>query len=128
MSVGAGVAPVAAAAAPSQSPPEPATTESRRARRAARTARRRRWWHEWPLLLVLTTGAAGLAIVASDHFKRGTGLFGVALVLATVLRGVLSDERAGLLTVRSKTIDLLTLGTLAVATLTLVIVVPPPTA
>jgi hypothetical protein len=123
-----GVTATPAAASPSQSAPPREATESRRARRAARSVRRRRWWHEWPLLLVLGTGGAGLAIVASDHFKRGTGLFGLALVLATVLRAALPDERAGLLQVRSKTVDLLTLGTLAVATLTLVVLVPPPTA
>lgn len=90
-------------------------------------ARRLRWWDEWPLLLVLATAAAGLAVVASDHFKRGTVLFAVALLLGTVLRAVLPTHRAGLLKVRGRTVDVLTLAVLAVGTLTLAVVVPPPT-
>jgi Protein of unknown function (DUF3017) len=88
---------------------------------------RRRWWDEWPLLAVLLTAAAGLVVVASNHFKRGTVLFGVALVLGMFLRFILPDSRIGLLRVRSRTIDVLTLGFFAFATVTLAVVVPPPT-
>jgi Protein of unknown function (DUF3017) len=94
--------------------------------RQGKTRRRRRWWDEWPLLVTIATAIAGLGTVASDHFKRGTFLFGAALLLGAVLRAVLSDEQAGLLKVRSRTIDLLTLAFFAVATMTLAVVVPPP--
>jgi hypothetical protein len=87
---------------------------------------RRRWWDEWPLLVVLATAAAGLGVVASDHFKRGTVLFGAALVLGMCLRFLLPDSRIGLLKVRSRTIDVLTLGFFAFSTVLLAIVVPPP--
>jgi uncharacterized membrane protein YjjP (DUF1212 family) len=97
------------------------------AEETVRATRHRRWWDEWPLLVVLATAAAGLAVVASDHFKRGTVLFGAALVLGMILRFVLPDSRIGLLKVRSRTIDVLTLGFFAFATVTLAVVVPPPT-
>jgi hypothetical protein len=92
----------------------------------AATSVGRRWWDEWPLLVVLAAAAAGLAVVASNHFKRGTVLFGAALVLGMFLRFVLPDSRIGLLKVRSKTLDVLTLGFLAFSTVLLAIVVPPP--
>lgn len=89
---------------------------------------KQRWWHEWPLILVLGTAIAGLAVVADNHFKRGTVIFGCALLLGTFLRAVLPEERAGLLKVRRKWIDVATLGFFAVATVTLAVVVPPPSA
>ena len=75
---------------------------------------------------MLATAITGLGIVASDHFKRGTLVFGVALLLGAGFRALLSDEQAGLLKVRGRTVDLLTLGFFAVATITLSLVVPPP--
>jgi hypothetical protein len=87
---------------------------------------RRRWWDEWPLCVVLATAVAGLGVVASDHFKRGTVLFGAALLLGMLLRFVLPDSRIGLLKVRSRTIDVLTLGFFAFSMVLLAIVVPPP--
>ena len=87
-----------------------------------------RWWHEWPLILVLGTAIAGLVVVADNHFKRGTVIFGCALLLGTFLRAVLPEDRAGLLRVRRKWIDVATLGFFAVATVTLAVVVPPPSA
>ncbi len=92
------------------------------------TSRKRRWWDEWPLLLVLATALTGLGVVISDHFKRGTFVFGAALLLGAVLRAVLSDQQAGLLKVRGRTVDVLTLAFFAVATMTLALVVPPPSA
>lgn len=89
---------------------------------------RQRWWHEWPLILVLGTAIAGLAVVADNHFKRGTVIFGCALLLGTFLRAVLPEDRAGLLKVRRRWIDVATLGFFAVATVTLAVVVPPPSA
>ena len=89
---------------------------------------RQRWWHEWPLILVLGTAIAGLVVVADNHFKRGKVIFGCALLLGTFLRAVLPEDRAGLLRVRRKWIDVATLGFFAVATVTLAVVVPPPSA
>lgn len=77
-------------------------------------------------LIVLAIAAAGLAVVASDHFKRGTTLFAGAICVAAVLRAVLPGRAAGWLRVRGRLVDVLTLTALGVATLIAAIVVPPP--
>lgn len=81
---------------------------------------------QWPLLLVLAVVGTSLAIVADNHFRRGTVLFALGVCLGAVLRGVLPESRAGLLRVRSKILDVLTLGALGLITLVLALVVPRP--
>jgi hypothetical protein len=81
---------------------------------------------EWPLALVLLGVATGLAVVAADSFRAGTVVIGCSVVLAMVLRAVLSERRAGLLAVRSKVVDVLTLGVLGCALTVLALVVPTP--
>jgi hypothetical protein len=81
---------------------------------------------EWPLGIVLLGMAAGLVVVASDHFRRGTALFAAAVALAALLRLVLPTRRAGLLVVRSRTVDVGVLAILAAGLGTLAVVVPPP--
>jgi hypothetical protein len=81
---------------------------------------------QWPLLLVLTGLAVSLAIVASDHFRRGSVLFAASVVLAFFLRLILSDRDAGWLAVRSRGVDLLWLGGLGVSLSVFSLIVPPP--
>lgn len=81
---------------------------------------------QWPYLMVLAIAAAGLAVVASDHFKRGTTLFAAAICLAAVLRAALPGRAVGWLRVRDRLVDVLTLTALGVATLIAALVVPPP--
>jgi hypothetical protein len=85
-----------------------------------------RFWREWPLLLVLAVVATSLAIVADNHFKRGTVLFALAICLAAFLRAVLPNGVAGMLQVRSRFVDVLTLAVLGGATLVAALIVPPP--
>ncbi len=77
-------------------------------------------------LLVLAIAAAGLVVVASDHFKRGTMLFAGAICVAAVLRAVLPNRAAGWLRVRGRVVDVLMLAALGLTTLIAAIVVPPP--
>ncbi len=86
----------------------------------------RRRLAEWPLFLVSVLLIASLAIAADDHFRRGAVLFSFTVVLAFFLRMLLSERDAGLLAVRSRSVDLITLGLLALAVSTLSLVVPPP--
>lgn len=67
-----------------------------------------------------------LAVVASDHFRRGAVLFSASMVLAFFLRLLLSDRDAGILMVRSRRVDLTVLALLALAVSALSFVVPPP--
>lgn len=105
--------------ADSEPPATPATT-------AALAVHRHRWYDEWPIYLVLLGVASGLAVVASNHFRRGSGLIALSLLLAAVLRAVLPESRAGVLVVRSRWIDVLTTGFLFVVLAVLVLTVPPP--
>ncbi|MGH8823670.1 MAG: DUF3017 domain-containing protein [Jiangellaceae bacterium] len=89
--------------------------------------RRKRIWREWPLILVLAVVGSGLWVVADDHFKRGTVLFALGVCLAAVLRAALPNGSAGLLRVRSRFVDVLTLAALGGATLVAALIVPPPT-
>lgn len=88
--------------------------------------RRRRWWAQWPITVVLGGVVIALAIVALDRFRLGSLLLAASLVLAFLLRLVLSSERAGMLAVRAKKVDLIVLGVLAAALAVLAISVPPP--
>jgi Protein of unknown function (DUF3017) len=80
----------------------------------------RRRFAQWPLAVVLGCFAAGLAVVATEHFRRGSALIGGSLLLAAGLRLILSPREAGLLVVRSRAFDvaflaLTGLGILALA-------------
>lgn len=88
--------------------------------------RRRRWWAQWPLAVVLAGVVASLAVVALDRFRVGSLMLAASLVLAFILRLVLPADRAGMLAVRSKRVDLIVLGTLAAALVVFALWVPPP--
>jgi len=81
---------------------------------------------EWPIALVLLCAAAGVAVVVSDHFRRGSVVISGALLLAALLRLVLPVRRAGLLAVRSRVFDVAVLTTLGLGMLLTAVVVPPP--
>ncbi len=81
---------------------------------------------EWPLVAVLAVCTAGVLVVLSEHFRRGTVLFAGALVLAAGLRALLPTESAGLLVVRGRVIDVITLAALGFGVLLAALVVPPP--
>lgn len=89
-------------------------------------SRRRRWWAQWPIAVVLMGVVVSLIIVALDHFRIGSLMLGASLVLAFALRLVLPGDRVGLLAVRSKSVDLVVLGTLAAALVVFALWVPPP--
>jgi hypothetical protein len=60
-----------------------------------------------PTGLVLLIAAAGMVRVLMEHWRQGGVLLGGALIVAAVLRVVLSPEDAGLLVIRSKLLDVL---------------------
>ena len=81
---------------------------------------------EWPIAVVTAVVLAGLVVVGSGHFRRGTIVLSFGIALALFLRALLSSTDAGLLSVRSKTVDLLVLSVLAVGTTVLALWVAPP--
>ena len=88
--------------------------------------RRRRWWAQWPIAVVLVAVGASLLVVALDRFRVGSLMLAASLVLAFVLRLILPADRAGMLAVRSKRVDLMVLGTLGGALVVFALWVPPP--
>lgn len=81
---------------------------------------------QWPLALVLLGFIVGLIVLALYDFRVGSILIGGAVLLAGVLRLLLPKEMAGLLAVRSRTVDLVTVFSLGIALTVVAILVPPP--
>ncbi|MGH3423942.1 MAG: DUF3017 domain-containing protein [Nocardioidaceae bacterium] len=80
--------------------------------------------HEWPVGVVLLGIAGSVLWVALDHFRPGVIAFAGSVAAAALLRLLLPTRLAGLLVVRSRVIDVVTLLVLAAGAMTLAIVVP----
>jgi hypothetical protein len=63
---------------------------------------------QWPILLVGVIFAAAFVLVGANFWRRGSLLIGIGVGVASVLRLLLSEERAGLLVVRTKGTDFMT--------------------
>ncbi len=72
---------------------------------------------QWPILLVGLFLAAAFVLVAMGYWRRGAAVMAVGVGVASVLRLTLSDERAGLLAVRSRSVDFLTTASVSAAML-----------
>lgn len=80
---------------------------------------------QWPLALVLLGLLIGLIVLTFYDFRVGSILLGVAILFGAALRTVLPRERAGLLAIRSRPIDLITMYGLGVALTSVAVLVPP---
>lgn len=80
---------------------------------------------QWPLALVLLGLVAGLVVLSFFDFKVGSIMLGIAVIFGAALRMVLPRDRAGLLAIRSRPIDLLTMYGLGIALTTVAVLVPP---
>jgi hypothetical protein len=63
-----------------------------------------------PFAVVLLIVVVGIVRIVMYHWREGTVLIGVALLVAAVLRIMLPDRRAGLLAVRKRKVDVLLYG------------------
>jgi Protein of unknown function (DUF3017) len=79
---------------------------------------------EWPLTLACLIGLAGLVVLTVDEWRKGVLIFGGGVLLAGLLRAVLSDDAAGLLRVRSRMFDVLLLLGVGAAIVLLGLIVP----
>ncbi|WP_020576923.1 DUF3017 domain-containing protein [Actinopolymorpha alba] len=79
---------------------------------------------QWPLLVVLVGVFVSLVVVVLVDFRPGTVLLAGSVLLAAAFRLVLTTRRAGLLVVRSRMVDVMTLTIMGVATLLLALAVP----
>lgn len=79
---------------------------------------------EWALCLVLAVLAVGLLTVAFGPWRRGAGYVGVAVILAMLIRLVLPTHLVGMLAVRGRIFDAVTMLLIGSAVVVFSIVVP----
>jgi hypothetical protein len=78
------------------------------------------------MFAVLAIFGLGIVIVAFGRWRKGLFVVAVGLLLGGFLRLVLPARRAGVLVVRSRITDVVTLATLGAAVLLLAAVIPNP--
>ena len=83
-------------------------------------------FREWPISLVLLGIALSMIFVATDHFRRGSLVLAVSVVLAAFLRLFLPENQAGMLAVRSKSVDMAILAVLGMGSAIFALWVPAP--
>lgn len=78
---------------------------------------------QWPIVVVLTLVAVGLAVTSFNAFRPGVITIGVALLVGCALRITLPE--VGMLAVRSRFTDVLVMGVLGVAIVVLALASEP---
>lgn len=80
---------------------------------------------ELPLVAVLAVATVGVLVTTLlDRWRIGSGLVGLALCLAAALRLSLPARQAGLLVVRSRTVDAVVLLSLGLGLVALANTIP----
>lgn len=72
---------------------------------------------QWPFWPVGLTFLAAFVLVVAGYWRRGALVMAIGVGLAAGLRLVLSDDRAGLLAVRSRGVDVVTTAIVSAAML-----------
>ena len=75
------------------------------------------------MIAVLVVAAVGLLRVATANWREGAVLLGGSLLLAAVLRAVLPQERAGLVAIRSRALDVVSYTGLGLAVVLLAVTI-----
>lgn len=82
------------------------------------------WPPLWlPAVVVYAIAATGMVRVLTEHWREGAALLAGSMLAAAVLRALLPEDRAGLLAVRSKVIDMILYIGLGLVTLVLAVTV-----
>ncbi|MQA13313.1 MAG: DUF3017 domain-containing protein [Pseudonocardiaceae bacterium] len=68
------------------------------------------WRRHLAFALVLAVVGLGLLRIVQYHWREGTAIIGGALLIAAGLRALLSPDRAGLLVIRARSLDVLAYG------------------
>lgn len=68
---------------------------------------------QWPILVVGLIVIAAFGLVIAGYWRRGALVLAVGVGVAAALRISLPDERAGLLVVRSRMVDVVTTATVS---------------
>ena len=72
---------------------------------------------QWPILVVGVFLVAAFGLVAFGYWRRGAAVMAVGVGVAAGLRLMLSEDRVGLLAVRSRTVDVVTTASVSAAML-----------
>ncbi|CPR13516.1 hypothetical protein BN971_04828 [Mycobacterium bohemicum DSM 44277] len=70
---------------------------------------------QWPILSVGFIFAVAFVLAGANFWRRGSLLIGIGVGVAAILRLALSEDRAGLLAVRSKGTDFVTTAAVGAA-------------
>jgi hypothetical protein len=70
---------------------------------------------QWPILTVGLFLLAAFGLVVAGYWRRGALVLAIGVGVAAAMRLALSEDRAGLLVVRSRTIDFATTATVSAA-------------
>jgi hypothetical protein len=92
---------------------------------ATRESARRVFRGQWPILLVGLIFLAAFGLVIAGYWRRGALVIGIGVAVAAALRVTLTDDRAGLLVVRSKGTDFVTTATVSAAVLYIAATIDP---
>ncbi|HWG23833.1 DUF3017 domain-containing protein [Actinospica sp.] len=77
---------------------------------------------EWPFATVFAVALAAVALIALGNLQHGVLILGCALLLGSGLRFALPTPRAGLLAIRGRGVDVVTMGLLGLVMLILSVV------
>ncbi|HJT96529.1 MAG TPA: DUF3017 domain-containing protein [Mycobacterium sp.] len=72
---------------------------------------------QWPILVVGLIFVAAFVLVVAGYWRRGALVMAIGVGVAAALRLTLTEDRAGLLAVRSRGIDFVTTATVSAAML-----------
>lgn len=72
---------------------------------------------QWPILAVGLFFLAAFTLVVAGYWRRGALVLAIGVGVAAVMRLALSEDRAGLLVVRSRMVDVATTAAVSAAML-----------
>ena len=72
---------------------------------------------QWPILTVGLFLLAAFGLVVAGYWRRGALVLAIGVGVAAAMRLALTDDRAGLLVVRSRAVDVATTATVSAAML-----------
>ncbi|MBJ7337340.1 DUF3017 domain-containing protein [Mycolicibacterium sp.] len=80
---------------------------------------------QWPILTVGLFLLAAFTLVVAGYWRRGALVLAIGVGVAAAMRLALTDDRAGLLVVRSRTIDIATTATVSAALIYIALTIDP---
>lgn len=80
---------------------------------------------QWPVFVTMLVMTCGLALSAASYWRRGATIVGAGVLLGALLRAVLPERMIGLLTCRSRAIDVAVTAVVGAAIVLLAWLVDP---